>query len=253
LHSCAILPVMRVALISDLHGNQVALDAVLADIEAENCDRIVCLGDTAALGTEPNEVLQTLRDLGCPCIMGNHDEFLINPALLAEYTEAPPIVASQAWCRERMTDEDLAFIRTFISDLTIDLGDGHSLYCFHGSPDSHMDDILSSTTDEQLDAYIGSHRATVMTGGHTHIQMLRQHRGTWLLNPGSVGSPFKEYVAGGTPEIMPYAEYAIVKSERGTVSCELRRVDVDKERLIALCKASTNPLAPFWVQAYESA
>ena len=75
---------MRIALISDLHANEVALGAVLADIKRVGVDRIICLGDVATLGPHPESVLQTLRDLGCPCIQGNHDAFLLEePELFA--------------------------------------------------------------------------------------------------------------------------------------------------------------------------
>ena len=68
---------MRVALISDLHGNAVALEAVLRDIARVGVDRTVCLGDTATLGPSPTAVLSRLRDLQIPCIEGNHDAFLL--------------------------------------------------------------------------------------------------------------------------------------------------------------------------------
>ena len=68
---------MRVALISDIHGNSVSLEAVLADIERENVDQIICLGDISTLGPKPVEVMDRIRDLGCECILGNHDFFLL--------------------------------------------------------------------------------------------------------------------------------------------------------------------------------
>lgn len=68
---------MRVALISDIHANEVALQAVLDDIARVGVDQIVCLGDVATLGPRPGATIQTLRDLACPCIQGNHDAFLL--------------------------------------------------------------------------------------------------------------------------------------------------------------------------------
>ena len=69
------------ALISDLHGNAIALRGVLRSIRARGADRIVCLGDVATLGVAPAEVVDVLREIGCPCIMGNHDEYLLDPEL----------------------------------------------------------------------------------------------------------------------------------------------------------------------------
>jgi hypothetical protein len=70
-----------------------------------------------------------------------------------------------------------------------------------------------------------------MAGGHTHIQLLRQHRGNWLLNPGSVGMPFRAYVAGQRPEIMPYAEYALLHVVGETLGVELKRVGLERQAL----------------------
>jgi predicted phosphodiesterase len=70
---------MRVALVSDIHGNEVALKAVVDEVERVGVDQIVCLGDVATLGPLPGGVIRMLRDLACPCIMGNHDAFLIDP------------------------------------------------------------------------------------------------------------------------------------------------------------------------------
>ena len=224
---------MRIALISDIHGNQLALETVLGDAKRRQVDRIVCLGDTATLGPRPREVLGTLRDLGCPCILGNHDAFLIDPDLVARYTKVPVIVQAIERCREQLTEADLAFARSFREEHYVALPGDRRLYLFHGSPDSNTTDVLATTPSAELDELLGNRSASVMAGGHTHIQMLRQHRGTWIVNPGSVGMPFREYVSGARPEIMPYAEYAIVDASTDVIGVELLRVPLDKERLRA--------------------
>src|SRR5262245_6343065 len=99
---------MRVALISDLHGSTIALDAVLADIARCAVDRIVCLGDVATLGPDPKGVLERLGDLGCSCILGNHDAFMLDPGLIHTYTEAPIVVEAVDWCRARLSADELA-------------------------------------------------------------------------------------------------------------------------------------------------
>src|SRR5947209_139627 len=115
---------MRVALISDLHGNRLALEAVLADIARAGVDRIVCLGDVATLGPYPEAVLARLEQLGCDCIMGNHDEFLIDPRLIRTYTEAPIVVAAIEWCRAILPPEAIAFVRRFQRQLVLPLDGG---------------------------------------------------------------------------------------------------------------------------------
>lgn len=241
---------MRIALISDIHGNEVALEAVLADIAQHGADQVVCLGDVATLGPRPEAVLARLRDAGCLCILGNHDAFLLDPALIHTYTEAPIIVQAVDWCRSRLSAAELDFVRGFAPTRRLALDEGCELLLFHGSPRSHMEDLLATTSESKLDEALAGASATAMAGGHTHIQMLRQHRGILLVNPGSVGMPFKEYVAGRTPTLLPHAEYALVEAKQGAISVLLRRVPVDRRALRAAISGCDNPLAGLLLQQY---
>jgi putative phosphoesterase len=242
---------MRIALISDLHGNVVNLTAVLDDIRRVGVDQIVCLGDVATLGPRPDAVLDTLRELGCPCFQGNHDAFMLEPELIHTYTEAPVVVDAVDWCRSRLSTRDLDFLRSFQSTLEIELDGASNLLLFHGSPRSHMEDLLATTPPDELDRLLDGRRATVMAGGHTHLQMLRQHRGALLVNPGSVGLPFKEYVCGSAPTLLDHAEYATVEARGGGVGVELRRVPVDRRALRDAVRASDNPLREMLLQQYS--
>src|SRR6185295_9143358 len=237
---------MRVALISDLHANQLALTAVQRDIARVGVDQVVCLGDVATLGPHPNEIIETLSTMGCPNIMGNHDAFLLDSALIHTYTEAPVVIDAVDWCRDQLSADELDFLRGFQPTMEIDL-DGHGdLFLFHGSPASHMDDLLATTPAEDLDRLLGGHQAAVMAGGHTHVQMMRQHHGTILVNPGSLGQPFKEYVSGRQPTLLAHAEYAIVEGTSTGITVNLRRVHLEKGALkAAAATAADNPLTPF--------
>jgi len=232
---------MRIALISDIHGSELALQAVLRDARARDVERFACLGDVATLGPQPRRVLQILRELDCPCILGNHDEFLLRPERVARYTKVPSIVEAIAWCQAQLTEQDLEFLRGFLPSLEIPLDEQRSMLLFHGSPRSHTRDLLATTPADQLQRALAGRRAAVMAGGHTHIQMLRQHRGCLLVNPGSVGAPFLEYVAGKRPCIMPYAEYAIVDARSGQLGVDLRRVPLRREDLRAATRAWQDP------------
>ena len=242
---------MRIALISDIHGNEIALRAVLADIGRARVDEIVCLGDVATLGPRPGAVIEILRESGCACIMGNHDEFLIEPALVDTYTGQTPVTEAVEWCRGELGREDLDSVRGFERTRQIRLDDRSTLLVFHGSPRSHMDDILATTGADELDDLLADRNATVMAGGHTHVQMLRQHRGTLLVNPGSVGLPFKEHMAGRAPTLLAHAEYATVEAADGRVSVSLRRVPLDAGTLRAAAEASDMPLRDHLVQQYS--
>ena len=233
---------MRVALISDLHANGIALRAVLRDIEHRGADRIVCLGDVATLGPEPAETVHALRELGCDCIEGNHDAYLLDPVLVRDYDPPQIVVESVDWCRDQLDVDDLEFVETFGAELEIDLGADASLALYHGTPRSHTEDLLPTTPPEEVDAMLDGRRATVLAGGHTHVQMLRQHRGMMLVNTGSVGAPFREFPENGSPTVLSRAEYATVDADGGSVSVTLHRVPLDRHELARAAHRCGNPI-----------
>ena len=224
---------MRIALISDIHGNLVSLKAVLADIEQQHVNEIIFLGDAATLGPQPHEVLKILKQLGCPCIIGNHETYLFKPALGQAYMHGTRWFSDVlTWCRARLTPEDYKFMRSFQPMLKIKLEHNQTLICFHGSPRRHTDNILAITPNQELDEMLAGRKATIMAGGHTHVQMLRQHNGILIVNAGSVGLPFEQmpFKEGG-PRVMPWAEYAIITSANGAISVDLRRVSVSMNEI----------------------
>ncbi len=240
--SKASLGEMRIALISDLHANEVALQAVLADIAKVGCDEIVCLGDVATLGPRPSAVIETIEARCRRFILGNHDDFMLDPRLIHTYTEVPVVVHAVEWCRERLSAAEVAFLGTFQASLEIPLDGKSNLVLFHGTLRSHMEDLLATTPPDEVDAMLLGRSGTVMAGGHTHLQMLRQHRGILLVNPGSVGLPFKEHVSGRAPTLLDHAEYATVEAVNGSIGVQLRRVAVDKHAMAAAIAATDNPL-----------
>jgi predicted phosphodiesterase len=113
--------VRRVALISDIHGNAVALEAVLADI-GRGADEIVCLGDVAAGGPQPREALERLRRLGCPVVRGNADEWLLGTMPAESDEDDRRLRESVEWAREQLIDADVAYLESFVPTIELDLG-----------------------------------------------------------------------------------------------------------------------------------
>ena len=242
---------MRIALISDIHANWVSLEAVLADIDREQVDQIVCLGDVAALGPQPREVVVRLEALECPCIMGNHDSHLANPDMVHEYE---PVVAEMtAWCAAQLSEADFDYLRSFQPLLEVPLDAQATLLCFHGSPRSNMDLIFATTPDAELDEMLAGHAATVMAGGHTHVQMLRQHKGVLIVNAGSVGWPLEQMPFEPPPRLLPWAEYTIVNWVGGVLGVELRRVPIDLDAVKQATLASDMPFAVSWAEGWDDA
>ena len=126
---------MRIALIADIHGNLVALDAVLMDINREQVDQIICLGDVATIGPQPHQVVARLRNLDPISIAGNHESYLLNPDLCAEEGDAPPWLGEMIrWSTAQLSRADFDYLRSFQPLLEIRFDAVHSLLCFHGSP-----------------------------------------------------------------------------------------------------------------------
>jgi putative phosphoesterase len=234
--------VYRVALISDIHANEIALRDVLAAIDRRGADEVVCLGDVATLGVEPGAVVDRLQGLGCRCIMGNHDDYILQPDLLTSGRESSMIIDAIDWCRDQLSREQIDFISGFESGFELDLGGMHRMMLYHGSPSSNIVDLLADTPADVFDEQLGPDRATVMVGGHSHIQMLRQHRGALVVNPGSVGAPFEEYPHRQAPTILDHAEYADVEVCNGDIAVTLHRVALDRRELEQAALASAIPM-----------
>jgi putative phosphoesterase len=241
----------RVALISDIHGNEIALQSVLQSIAELGVDQIVCLGDVATLGVAPREVLDMLKLAGCPCIAGNHDDYVLGGALDDGHAATDVLRDAILWCRDALSEPQIEFVRSFEVGLELSLGQHHTLQLFHGSPSSNLVNLLPETPATELDELLGKSRSTVMAGGHTHIQMLRQHQGTLVVNPGSVGAPFREHTVSGPPQILPHAEYAIVEARGADINVTLHRIALDRRKLVSAAAASQNPLASSLLQAYR--
>src|SRR5215208_5935248 len=129
---------MRVAVISDMHGNDLAFEVVEADIQKQQVDQIVCLGDAVQGGPQPAAIVQRLRRLHCPVVMGNADAWLISGVETAD--EGIPserlrkMGEVRTWSLSQLTEDDRTFIASFKPTITIQLEEGLDLLCFHGSP-----------------------------------------------------------------------------------------------------------------------
>jgi len=178
---------MRIAFISDIHGNFHSLELVLADIQQSQVNQIVCLGDVASLGPQPREVIARLRELGIPIVMGNHDNYLLTPELMKD--QLPWLRTTELWGLEQLSTDDLDFIRTFKPYLKFSLDPNTTLLAFHGSPRSNEEFLYPDTLPEDMEEAFTGQTAQVLVGGHTHVQMVTQFKGKTFLNPGSVGTP----------------------------------------------------------------
>lgn len=248
---------MRVAVISDIHGNCIALDAALADLQTHPADRVVCLGDAIQGGPQPSEVVSRLRELRCPVVMGNADAWLLsgvetgNEVTSEERRRVLDVV--RGWSLEQLSPAERAFMQGFQPTVEVELEAGRRLLCFHGSPTSFDDIMLPDTPQEQLFKLLGKHQADALCGGHTHVQYVRRlgADGRFFFNPGSIGLAYSHHQPESDFQADAWAEYAVLTSEGNRMALEFRRVPYDAAPLIEAYRASGRPYADQAIAQYR--
>lgn len=238
---------MRIGLISDIHGNRLALDAVLAELEREGVDQLVCLGDVA-VGPQPAEALARVRELGCPVVMGNWDAAFLGNMPTPKDKVGEMLVEIGEWWASSLSQEDRAFMESFVPTVDVELGRTPALF-FHGSPKSYDDWIFATTPDEELRPMLDEVEAPVLVGGHTHLQMIRRYEDAIIVNPGSVGLPFREWWPRPV-RISPWAEYGVIGGDNGRLSVDLRRTTFDVDAFLEASLASGMPHAEWWADCW---
>lgn len=233
---------MRTALLSDVHGNAVALDAVVADLERRPVDAVVCLGDMLQGGAQPAQVAARLARHGWPVVLGNADAFLLDADAGSE-VPTPAQLEVRAWTREALGEQGLALIEAFRPTVEADLGDGRRLLAFHGSPQSYDDFLLPVLSEGVFRTVIGSAAADVYAGGHVHLQFLRRIGRSVFVNPGSVGFSYDHEQPDDGFRLDPWAAYAVVETDGDTIGVAFRRVPFDPGAVVAALQASGVPNA----------
>jgi putative phosphoesterase len=240
---------MRLALIADIHGNLPALDKVLTELDRDGVDQIVCLGDVA-VGPQPVETLERLRELGCPTIMGNWDACMLGEAPGVDGELAEMLVDACTWSASQLSTAQREYMQGFQDTLELRLDAEVTLLAFHGSPRSFDDEIYATTPDEELESMLAGHEASVFAGGHTHFQLFRRFGESVVVNAGSVGQPFRRR-RRGVMRLSPWAEYCIVAYDSGSLAIELRRTAVDVDALIGTTRRSGMPHSERWAELWS--
>jgi predicted phosphodiesterase len=209
---------VRLAVVSDIHGNLPALEAVLAEIGRERIERVVNLGDIVSGPLWPRETAARLRALDWPTIRGNHERQLLAPA-------GDRMGAADAFARHRLDTDDLRWLAALPP--TLDLGAG--IWCCHGTPDSDLGYFLETVTPDldrdgspgvraatapEVAARLGGIVSALVLCGHTHMPRAMQSGATLVVNPGSVGLPAFDDNHAHTHRMetgSPHARWALVE------------------------------------------
>lgn len=210
---------MRVAVVSDIHGNLVGLDACLADLQAQGgADVIIAAGDLCLDGPKPKKVLQRLEEVGAQCVRGNTDRYLSED--LAEAVEGVDD-AQIGWTRNELGERWISFLRELPFALRIG-EDDNQLLVVHANPKSDDEHIWPDADDATLERFVGDEAAAAIAFGHLHLPYARIWRGKLLVNVASAGLP-----KDGDPR----ASYAILTERNGGWQVKHRRVAFDVKKV----------------------
>src|SRR5918999_142895 len=195
---------MHIALLSDVHGNLPAFEAVLADVDQAGADEIWCLGDLVGYGAQPDGCVQLARERCDLCLAGNHDLVVTGDIDIADFSATAATAAR--WTREQISDEALAYLRSLDpADPSREPG------LYHASPrDPIWEYVLSTWQAHECMSAMGPRVGAI---GHSHVALFFHRdggeatgatapggtemdlsRGEWLINPGGGGQP-----RGGDP------------------------------------------------------
>jgi len=214
---------LKTAILSDIHGHAVALETVLRELDRQDIDQLIVLGDLAYRGPEPKRCIELTRLSAHTVIGGNADEWAVRGVRAGEVPDHVLLRMNEerSFTVSHVDEEDIAYLASLSMSANCDLGHGQTLYACHATPSDRFQVILPDTTDEELAALYLREQSimpSVATYGHIHIPYIRSLKGAVILNPGSVGLPFD-----GTPK----ASYAVIETSANTLNASIHRVTYD--------------------------
>jgi putative phosphoesterase len=237
---------MKVAFISDIHGNAVALDAVLADIKKKEVDKIYVLGDICYRGPEPKRSLELVRSLHTEVIKGNADEWVVRGVREGEVPDKALELMNRErdWTVAKLDPSDIEYLKGLPTSLGL-LIDGVQIDAFHATPDSLFEIVLPSAEDEKIDeTLMKPANSQIYVYAHIHRPYIRYMKGKVVMNIGSVGLPF---------DGLPKASYGLVEIEDGNWRTSIERVNVDLEKVIQLYEEVGYPNAEMMTKVIKGA
>lgn len=228
---------MRVAVLSDVHGNSPALDAVLEDLARHSIDAVLCLGDHVSGPIDPAGAAERLMGLGALCIQGNHDRWVLD----AQGTRAGAV---DIFARNLLTPTQIEWLAVQGAEARL----GTDIYLCHGAPQGDeipwLDNFYKGRTttlpsEAEVTSAAQGLTAAVMLCGHTHVpRTVRLRDGRLIVNPGSVGMQ----LVRGSPD----AHYAILEQRRAGWQTALVAIPYDTEAAARMAEANGFPQ---WAEA----
>jgi predicted phosphodiesterase len=232
---------VRVAIVSDIHGNRQAFEAVLDAIEASDCEEMWCLGDLVGYGADPDACVQLAQRHAAICLAGNHDMGVRGDLPLEQFSRGAALAAR--WTQETITADTLDFLKQ-LEPVLLD----EQVGLFHASPRDPVWEYVLSALQAELCLDAQTHRVCLI--GHSHVALsfcrargeaasgqtradeeeLDLSAGEWLVNPGSVGQP-----RDGDPRA------AWLELDLGDATALYHRIDYDIDGAAAAIRAARLP------------
>ncbi|MCL6478221.1 MAG: metallophosphatase family protein [Peptococcaceae bacterium] len=184
---------MRMAVISDIHGNLYALEAVLQDIGTRGIANVYCTGDLVGYGPRPNEVIELIKTNGIPTVMGNYDDAVGNMRFICgcDYKDEKDLKlgeSSIAWTKENTSEANKQWLRELPGEIRLSVA-GRKILFVHGSPRALNEYLYENTEEEYLHELLAENNANVLVCGHTHLPYAKRIPGGYIINAGSAGKP----------------------------------------------------------------
>ncbi|SDH42798.1 metallophosphoesterase family protein [Alteribacillus bidgolensis] len=226
---------MKVALLSDIHGNARALKAVLNDLKDKKVDKMYILGDLCYRGPEPKNALETVRSSPAKVLKGNADEWVVRGVLKNEVPDNALALMNQErdWTLERLSQEDVNYLSRLPESFLESFSDSVIMHAFHATPTSLFDVVTADHSDKKLEEKLSFHtKANIIVYGHIHTPFIKTIGDKTFINTGSVGLPFD-----GDPR----PSYVLLHIEDDAFSASIHRVSYDLQRVLNQYDANDYP------------
>jgi putative phosphoesterase len=236
---------MKLAFISDIHGNATALEAVLNDIGQKDIDKVFVLGDICFRGPEPKQSLEFVRSLNTDVIKGNADEWVVRGVNRGEVPDQALEMMNRErnWTVSQLDKESIDFLGSLPQELNLEFGK-IKVHAFHATPNSLFDSVQPSENDQVLQKKLIGKEADIYIYAHIHKPYIRYIDGKCLVNLGSVGLPF---------DGVKKASYFILDTYGDNFQTSIVRVSYNVDDVVQRFKESDYPNSELMIKVLSNA
>lgn len=237
--------IVKIAFISDIHGNAVALEAVLEDLKKKNIEKICVLGDICYRGPDPKRSLELIQSLQAEVIKGNADEWVVRGVRQGEVPDGALEMMNKEreWIFSNLESTDIDYLSQLPTELHLN-EHGIEIFAFHATPTSLFDVIPQNAEDSLLHEMVLSKKdATIYLYAHIHKPYIRYINGRVIMNIGSIGLPF---------DGVTKASYGIITIDESGFSTSIERVNYDTEKVMKHYREVGYPNADMMIQILKN-